>query len=348
MFTVRVPEDWDTKVLDNVGEIENILLSPGSAKYYLEINVPETATIVETVTLTASGSSTTTLNFTMTPKVYTDEIELKSTYLSISEELGQKIELPLTVLNIGEVDKKVTLSGDIPDNWTITFQTNTNMAITELLLSSGQSESLIIELETPNSITTGNFEIIITATDINDGILDTLTLKVNLLEAKTEIDVINSFSEVSVEAGNSITFPLVLWNKGESDALTLLTVTEVPANWDTSFISDDLEVASIRIPSGETEPLELIVEPPNSVLSGLYEVTAVIESDDGTRQQVEFTIEVVGSYYLYLEMSTLYTAGTIGSTISYTGSVTNSGQTALTTLYLSNSINHALFGCCSS
>jgi uncharacterized membrane protein len=309
-------------------------LSPGSAKYYLEINIPETATAEETVTLTAYGTSTTTLDFTMTPKVYSDEIELKSTYLSVSEELRQTIDLPLTVLNIGEVDKKVTLSGDIPDEWTITFQTNTNMAITELLLSSSQFESLTIELETPDSVTTGDYEIVVTAKDINGGVLDTLTLDVNLREAKAEIDVINSFSEVSVEAGNSITFPLVVWNKGEGDALTLLTVTEAPAKWDTSFISDDLEVASIRIPGGESEPLNLIVEPPNSVLSGVYEIMAVIESDDGTKQEIEFTIEIVGSYYLHLEMSTLYTTGSIGSTVSYTGTISNKGQTAITTLYL--------------
>ena len=44
----------------------------------------------------------------VTPKVYSDEVELKSTYLSVSEEIGQTIELPLTVSNVGEVDKKVT------------------------------------------------------------------------------------------------------------------------------------------------------------------------------------------------------------------------------------------------
>jgi uncharacterized membrane protein len=334
MFNVSAPLNWNPKVIDNVGEIENILLNPGSAKYFLEINVPETATSVEVITITAIGASTTVLDFTITPKVYTDEIELKSTYLSISEELGQTIELPLTVQNIGEVDKKVTLSGDIPDGWAITFQTNTNMAITELLLSSGQSEALVIQLDTPDFITTGDYEIVVSASDVNGGVLDTLILDLNLREAKAEIEIINSFSEVSVEAGNSVSFPLVLWNQGESDTLTILTVTKVPINWDTSFISDGLEVASIRIPSGESESIELLVEPPKSVLSDSYEIIAAVESDDGTRQEIGFTIEVTGSYYLDLEMSTLYTTGTIGSKVTYTSKVTNKGQTTLTTLYL--------------
>ena len=334
MFAVTFPEGWDTKVLDSVGEIENILLSPGSAKFYLEIIVPETAITFETITLIATGTSTTTLDFMVTPKVYSDEVELKSTYLSVSEEIGQTIELPLTVSNVGEVDKKVTLTGDIPDEWSIIFQTKTNMAITELLLSSGESESLTIMLETPETVTIGDFDITVAATDVNGGVLDTLRLDVNLREATSEIEIISSYSEVSVEAGNSVTFPLVLWNIGESDTLILLAITQVPANWDTSFISDDLEVASIRIPGEESKQLKLIINPPKSVLSGLYKVVAVIESDDGAIQEIEYSINIVGGYNLYLEMSTLYKTGTIGSTVSYTGTINNKGQTALTTLYL--------------
>ena len=85
-----------------------------------------------------------------------------------------------------------------------------------------------------------------------------------------------------MEAGESITFPLAVWNKGEADALTLFTVPLLPENWDASFIADDLEIASIRIPSGESESIQLIIDPPNSVVSGVYDLGVVIESDDGT------------------------------------------------------------------
>lgn len=334
VFSIDAPEDWETKILDNIGEIENILLESGSAKYDLEIMVPETATNIETITLNATGTSTASLNFTITPKVYTDEITLKSTYLSISEELEETISLPLTVSNVGEVDKRITLQAETPSNWELSFITGSDLVVKTLLLEAGDSEQLIIELEPPDGVAIGDYNVVVSALDINGAVLDTLELAVNLRVSTSEIEVISSFSEVTVEAGESVTFPLAIWNQGEADALTIFTVPVIPENWDVSFISDDLEVASIRIGAGESESIELIVEPPNSVASGTYEMGVMIESDDGGQHTLEFTIEVGGSFEIALDLSTLYTSGKIGDTVSFTAKVTNEGQTAITTLYV--------------
>jgi len=333
-FSATAPAGWETRILDNIGEIENLLLSPGSSKYYIEIMVPETATTVETITLTANGTSSDSLNFTITPKVYSDEIKLRSTYLSVSEEIGQTISLPLSVSNLGDVDRKVTLVADVPDGWSISFKTGSNMVVKTLLLEPDDTEQLTMELVAPDSVSVGDYQVAVNALDVNSAVLDTLELDVNLRVGTSEIEVISSFSEVSIEAGESITFPLAVWNKGEADALTLLTVPVLPENWEVSFITDSLEVASIRIPSGDSESLQLVVKPPNSVVSGTYDMSVVIESDDGGVNQLDFTIEVVGSYELELDLSTLYTSGMIGDTVSYTARVTNQGQTAITTLYV--------------
>lgn len=334
VFSVEAPDGWNTKIMDDVGEIENILLGSGTQSYSIEIAVPETATTIEVVTITAEGSSVDTISFTITPKVYTDEIELKSTYLSVSEELGQSVSLPLTVTNLGEVDKKITLVATIPDDWNVVFETSDGMAVTTLLMETGDTEELTIELEVPDSASVGDYSVAVSALDVNDAVMDTLDLEVNLREGVSEIEVISSYSEVSVEAGESITFPLAIWNQGEADTLVLLTVPTLPENWDTSFIVDELEVASIRIGAGESESIQLIVDPPNSVASGTYEMVVLIESDDGGENYLEFTIEVGGSFELALDLSTLYTSGKIGDTVSYTAKVTNEGQTAITTLYV--------------
>jgi uncharacterized repeat protein (TIGR01451 family) len=333
-FSIECPSDWSTKVLDNTGEIESILLNPGTASYSIEITIHETALTGEKIVLMATGSSTDILEFTIIPKTDPYEIELKSTYLSISEELGQTISLPLTVTNLGEVDRKITLQADIPERWSISFTTNTKMVVKTLLLEPGDSEQLNIELETAGDADVGDYYVNISALDVNSAILDVLGLEVNLREGTSDIDVISSFSEVSVEAGESITFPLAVWNKGEADALTIFTVPTLPENWDVSFRADELEIASIRIPSGESESVSMIVEPPNSVVSGIYDLKAIIESDDGTEYEFDFIIEVVGSYDLELELSTLYTTVQIGGSVTYTAKVTNRGQTAITTLYL--------------
>jgi len=333
-FSATAPAGWEARIMDNIGEIETLLLSPGSSKYYIDIMVPETATTVETITLTANGTSSDSLDFTITPKVYSDEVKLRSTYLSVSEEIGQKVSLPLSVSNLGDVDRKVTLTADIPDGWSISFKTGSNLVVKTLLLEPGDTEQLTMELVAPDSVSVGDYQVSVNALDINEAVLDTIELDVNLRVGTSEIEVISSFSEVSIEAGESITFPLAVWNKGEADALTLLTVPVLPENWEASFITDGLEVASIRISSGDSESLQLIVKPPNSVARGTYDMSVIIESDDGGVNQLDFTIEVVGSYELELDLSTLYTSGQIGDTVSYTARVTNQGQTAITTLYV--------------
>ena len=333
-FSIDSPLNWGTSIFDNIGEIEHILLSPGSSKYNIEINVPETATSVETITITATGTSVAKLEFIITPKVYTDEIILKSTYLSISEEIGETINLPLTISNQGEVDKKVTLEADIPTDWSISFKTGQNMVVKSLIINGGDTEQLSVTLEPPDNVALGDYGIIVRALDVNGAILDVFELDVNLRISVSEIEVISSFTEVSIQAGNSVTFPIAVWNRGEADALTLFTVEVLPENWKVSFITDDLEIASIRIPAGESESVRMVVVPPNSVESGTYNLKAVIESDEGAQNELDFLITVTGSYSLDLEPSTLYSTSKIGGSVSYTSRVTNRGQTAVTTLYL--------------
>jgi len=333
VFSVAAPEGWGTRVLDSLGEIESITLSPGSESYTLEVKVPSTAAQTETVTLTATGTSTASLGFTITPMASTDEIELSSTYPSVSEELGQKIELPLSVSNVGEVTKLITLQTEAPIGWVVRFKTGSGLIVNSLSMSPGKTESLTIELESPEDAAIGDYYIVVKA--VVDGVVfDSLGLEVNLREAVSELEVISSYSEVTVEAGSSITFPIAIWNKGEKDSLALLVVPTAPSNWKTTFISDDIEVASILVEAGESTTVKLRVTPPNSVETGSYQLVALIGAGDGSQTQLSFAINVAGSYELSLSLSTLYTSVNIGDSLTYTARVTNNGQTPVTTLYL--------------
>ena len=274
-FTVSAPQGWQTRVLDSVSEIESIHLATGSQTLTLEIKVPASATSTGTVTITATGTSTNTLDFEITPVRGTDEVQLVSPYLSVSEELGKTIELPLTVSNTGEVDKTVSLSAEAPGGWTVSFKTSTNMAVKSLYMKPGDSVSLKVVMKPGDSTQIGDYTVVVEASD-QDGVLDSLELGVSLTEATSELEVISTFTDVTVEAGSSITFPIALWNTGEKDALCLLTVPVAPENWKTVFISDDIEVASLLIAAGESTTVKLKVTPPNSVETGVYVLVASV------------------------------------------------------------------------
>jgi len=333
VFSVSEPEGWTTRVLDSLGEIESVLLSPGNENFILEIKVPLTASEVASISLNATGSSQAQLCFTITPRVSEQDIELKSTYMSISEELGQSINLPLSVSNVGEVDKTVSLQHEVPEGWSLSFRTVSDMVVKTLLLTSGETENLNIELKSSEDAALGDYQIVVKA--VVDGVVfDSLGFEVNLREAVSELDVISSYSEVTVEAGSSITFPIAIWNKGEKDALALLVVPTAPSNWRTTFISDAIEVSSILVEARASTTVKLRVTPPNSVETGSYELVALIGAGDGSQTQLPFVINVAGSYELSLSLSTLYTTVNIGGSLTYTARVTNNGQTPVTTLYL--------------
>jgi uncharacterized repeat protein (TIGR01451 family) len=334
VFEVESPENWSTRILDSIGEIETIQLSPGSQTYTLEINVPSSANETEKVELIATSSLESSLNFTIIPRTTTQEIQLKSTYLSISEEVGKSITLPLKVSNIGEVDKFVTLEGLAPDQWSISFKTSSGMVVNSLQLSPGDMESLNINVDPPKDAQVGDYSFMINAVDSNDNNCDSLEFKVNLRSATSELEVLSTFTDVSISAGNGVTFPIAIWNTGEKDALCLLTVPTAPDNWKTVFISENIEVSSLLITAGESNTVQLKVTPPNSVDTGDYQVVASVGSDEGTQTTLSFKINVSGSYQLGLELSTLYKTVTIGNTLSYTATVTNQGQSPVTTIYL--------------
>ena len=334
VFEVESPENWSTRVLDSIGEIETIQLSPGSQTYTLEIIVPSSANETEKVELITTSSLESSLNFTIIPRTTTQEILLKSTYLSISEEVGKSITLPLKVSNIGEVDKFVTLEGLAPDQWSISFKTSSGMVVNSLQLSPGDMESLNINVDPPKDAQVGDYSFMINAVDSNDNNCDSLEFKVNLRSATSELEVLSTFTDVSISAGNGVTFPIAIWNTGEKDALCLLTVPTAPDNWKTVFISENIEVSSLLITAGESNTVQLKVTPPNSVDTGDYQVVASVGSDEGTQTTLSFKINVSGSYQLGLELSTLYKTVTIGNTLSYTATVTNQGQSPVTTIYL--------------
>jgi len=333
VFSISAPQGWETRVLDSVGQVESVLLNKGSQSFTLEIDVPASAIDTGIITLTATGTSQASLVFEITPMRSTEDIQLHSTYLSLSEEQGKTIELPLTVSNVGEVDRIVSLEAEAPSGWAATFKTSTNLVVSSLYLKPGDSISLKMALKPADGAQIGEYVVQVKAVD-HMGITANLTLGVSLMEATSELEVISTFTDVTVTAGSSITFPIAVWNTGEKDALCLLTVPEAPENWKTVFISDDIEVSSLLVAAGESTTVKLKVTPPNSVETGIYVLTASVASDDGAETVLPFNINVAGSYELSLELSTLYKTTTIGKPLSFTAKVTNGGQSPVTTVYL--------------
>jgi uncharacterized membrane protein len=339
-FLVISPLSWDTSILVSSGEVKRVVLDSGSLDLDLEVTVPLTATEVSNITLTADGTINATIGFTIHPtKTQKRELVTESTFLSISEELGRKIYFPLKITNEGEVDEVVDLTGVAPSGWSVSFVTGSDMAVRSLYLTSGKSETLTIEVDPSEDAVVGDYIVVVDAVTEDEMLRDSLELEVNLRQATSDVEIISTFTDVTVEAGKDIDFPIAIWNKGETDALFLLTVLSVPENWKTVFTSEDIEISSVLVTAGESITLQLEVTPPKAVETGEYPIIVYTGSDDGLiMKQIDFRVSVVGAHELELELSTLYKTLTIGDSVEFTVEISNTGNSPITTLYLDISV----------
>ena len=339
-FHIEAPEDWDTRILLSSDEIKKVLLDSGSLNLEVEATLPSTFDEQTTITLMVIGTMNTTLGFTVFPKTSAiPEIELVSIYLSVSEEIGKTIYLPLTIENRGEIDEIIELLGVAPSDWSISFITSSEMTVNSLYLASGGSETLTLKVVPSDDASIGDYFVDVNAVSDEGALRDSLRLRVNLREATSDVEIISTFTDVMAEAGDTINFPLAIWNRGETDALFLLTVLSAPANWKTVFTTDDVEVSSVLVMAGESMTLQLEVTPPSTIAAGAYPIVVYTKSDDGLiSKQIDIKVNIVGSYKIELELSTLYTTITIGDSMQLSVEVSNWGHSTVTSVYIDAAI----------
>ena len=327
-FSVDSPEGWHTRVLDASSEVKMVLLGSGSMSLTLEVTVPETLDETETVSITAIGSLNATLVFTVLPsQAIQHDIEISTSYPSVSEEAGRTISFPLTISNMGEGDETLDLEALVPEGWTVSFITGGGMEILSLFLEAGDSEALTLDVEPFEEAIVGVYPVEIQA--VSDGeLLDSLELMVSLKEAEGEVELLSAYTDVTVEAGKVLEYPITIWNRGDDDDLFLITVLSAPAEWDTVFKSTDIEISSLLISAGSSATLDFEVTPPEGCEAGSYTLTVFVESESGDARDTLVLGVDLEEATSDVEIVSTFTDVTVeaGSTINYPLRIWNKGE----------------------
>jgi uncharacterized membrane protein len=336
-----VPEGWTTRfITSNQMEILSLFLESGKLETLtIEVEPHEEASVgeylIEINAVSEAGELRDFLDLKVNLKKVEGEVELLSAFTDVTAETGNVIEYPITIWNKGDNEDLFLITVlSAPADWDTVLKSE-DIEISSLRISAGASTSLVFEVTIPSDYEPGSYKLILTVESKTVDMGDTLNLGVELREASSDVEIISTFTDVTVQAGNAIEYPLRIRNNGESDSQIRLSVASAPSNWDTKFTSDSVEVSSFLIDAGESLNIKLEVEPPDAVETGDYSITILAESDDGkTLKDIELKATVVGSYEIELELSTLYETTTIGNSVEFTAEIINQGNTPITTIYL--------------
>jgi len=328
-FSVTSLEGWDTRVLDSTGEIGRAQLNSGSLSLTLEVDVPETVAEADTVSLTVIGSLNASLEFTVQPAQPSQpEIEMASMYPYIIEELGRTISFPVTVMNTGDSDEIVEFSMEVPEDWETSFITGSGMEILSLFIEAGDSEALTLDVEPSLTASVGEYALEVQVVSDDGALWGSLTLKVSLKETEGEVELLSSFTDVTVEAGNVLSYSLTIRNKGDNDDLFIITVHSAPEDWDAVFISETVEVSSLLISAGSYSSLVFEVTPPEDYEPGSYTLMVLVESEGGSvGDSLALGVNLRASFS-DIEIVSTFTDVTVqaGSSIMYPLRVRNKGE----------------------
>ncbi|MGQ9680750.1 MAG: COG1470 family protein [Candidatus Bathyarchaeia archaeon] len=262
---------------------------------------------------------------------------MSSAFPSASSEIGGEIAYPLLMKNTGDTSETLNLLATIPEGWDVRFISSSKMVVLQVYLQPGESEQLTVVISPPIDVGIGSYNLTIKAVALDGELASSLDLKASIRQPLEKVEVAAVFKEVTVKAGASLRYPITIRNKGEKDSMLLLSIDSIPENWDAVFELEGgkVSVSQVLVTAGGVSNLDLIVTPPSIVNIGNYKVVATIKTMDGTfEKQIDVVANIIGSYSLKASASTLYTSATSGGSASFTVTVTNSGQSPVTTLKL--------------
>ena len=176
---------------------------------------------------------------------------------------GDEVRIPITVYSEG--NKELTLQLKVlskPLGWDVrVLDESGKYGVNEIALNAKASAVLTLFIKIPEDASGTKGIRFAVGEEIGEITLDVVK--------NAGIDVIIPMLGVETEAGQSVTFPIIIKNRGEEKAVKL-EVTEKPAGWNAYFLMGNQRVKSFLL-EGEQE-ITLFVEAPRNAELGEHKI----------------------------------------------------------------------------
>lgn len=220
-------------------------------------------------------------------KVQTGGLKLSSQYPVLSGATGQTYKFTVDLKN--ETNKPLTavLAAQAPPGWAVQFKPQYgDTQISSIALKENGTESLSVEIFSPNQGKPGDYPITVKAR--SGGFEASANLKITLkgtydLKLGTASGTLNT----SVTAGKKTPIDFLVGNGGTAPIRNLSYVSKKPDKWTIEFKPDKIDALN----PGEVREIKMEILAPQRTIAGDYLLTLNAESPD-TNKSVEFRVTV--------------------------------------------------------
>jgi len=194
-----------------------------------------------------------------------------------------------TLRNDGGEDLNVNLVYDAPKDFKVVFRL-LGQDVSSFPIKAGESKSLTIEVDPPDDLPAGKYDITLRARGGETEAETKLTADVTPKPGSPVLSISGADGRLSGDAyaGKENTLKIVVYNTGDAAAEKVKMSSSEPSGWTVSF--DPEEIASI--PAGEQAEVKMTIKPADKAIAGDYMVTITAKPEKESSKSVDFRITV--------------------------------------------------------
>ena len=289
------PDGWEVSyaTADTSGiELNSVYLAAGSSMSILfEATPPKNAPLGEYSFTLGIHSLDYSINQSMSLKdrliAPKGEVSVLSTFTEVTTEAGKTLNYPITIKNQRSTDTTFLLSVlSEPQNWKTAFKSG-DTEVSKVLITSGQSMDLVVEVTPPSTVDLGNYTATISVSSDDGMVFQQLDLKAQIV-GSFGLDVSPSALNNAVTSGETATFTVKVTNTGYSTITTLMLQGSAPADWDVTF--SPTQVTSLAPKESVTFTVQC--KTPTDAVAGDYLVSLTASSDQIASSAVQLRVTV--------------------------------------------------------
>lgn len=226
-------------------------------------------------------------------------LEISTDYPGISVMPGDSLSIDLNLENTtgSGLDADVSISS-LPEGWEGYLQGGSYQVSQVHVNSGAEGAQLTLHVTVPDELTERTYQATVQAS-AGDGIQDSLTISfmVNQVNAG-QGSFTSEYPEQEGPSGTTFSFSTTLINNGLKTQSYSLS-SNAPAGWSVSFTpsGETTNVAGIEVEPGNSQGLNVSVEPPEGVEAGEYDISCSAVSADETLS-TDLKVVITGTYGL--------------------------------------------------